>query len=134
MSMIITRRKVVVKQVPGTTRGREARLFLREIEKCVEMDRPRIVLDCSNLRHLDRPAARLLICCLEEAMKRNGDVKLAALPVGAELVLELVGLGTIFEAYGTVAEAESSFHELPKFTMQHEAMEMRSRQESESAA
>lgn len=134
MSMIITKRKVVVKQLPGTARGPEAKLFVRELEKCMETDRPRIVLDCSNLLHLDRSAARLLLHCLEEAMKRNGDVRLAALPIGSELVLDLTGLGRIFEAYSTVAEAESSFHEPPKFAVHHEATEMRSPQESESAA
>jgi len=134
MSMIFTKRKVVVVRVPETARGRAAQLFLREIEKCVDTGRPRIVLDCSNLRHFDRPAAQLLVRCLEEAMKRNGDVKLAALPVGAEAILELTGLGRLFEAYGTVIEAENSFHELPTFTAQPEVMEMRSPRESESAA
>jgi len=108
-------------------------MFLREIEKCVERDRPRIVLDCSNLHQLDKSAARLLLRCLEETMKRNGDVKLAALPMGAETILERTGLGRIFEAYSTVAEAESSFHGFPKVTAQNELVEMRSPQE-ESAA
>jgi anti-anti-sigma regulatory factor len=41
-------------------------------------DRAYIVLDCSKVGVMDRSAIYLLLCCLEEAMKRNGDVKLAA--------------------------------------------------------
>lgn len=133
MNMITAKRKVMVKRMPGVTRGKQEQMFLREIEKCVEKDRPRIVLDCSNLQQLDRSAARLLLRCLEETMKRNGDVKLAALPMGAETILERTGLGRIFEAYSTVAEAESSFHEFPKVAAPNELVEMRSPQE-ESAA
>ena len=35
-----------------------------------------MVLDCSNVRQLDRAGIQVLLRCLEEAMKRNGDVKL----------------------------------------------------------
>jgi hypothetical protein len=48
----------------------------------------------------------LLLCCLEEAMKRNGDVKLAAIPAGAEATVELIRLFEIFE---TSADAVKSF-------------------------
>lgn len=134
MNMILTKRKVMVKQVPGTAHAKERQKFLLEIHKCVAMDRPLIVLDCSNLCHLNSATACLLIQSLEEAMKRNGDVKLAALPAGAEAVLELTGLGRVFEVYGTVEEAKCSFHELPNFAVGREAMDMQSPQESESVA
>lgn len=134
MSMTIAKRKVTVKQVPGKTQGREERVFLQEIEDCMQMDRPRIVLDCSNLHQLDRPAGRLLIRCLEEAMKRNGDVKLAELPMGSKEVMELTGLNRIFETYRSVAEAENSFYEIPKTSTQPEMMAAPSPQESGSAA
>lgn len=134
MNMMMTRRNVVVKRVPEKLRGRQEQRFLCDIQKCVEVDRPRIVLDCSNLRQLDRSAARLLLRCLEEAMKRNGDVKLAALPDGAETVLEITGLSRIFETYSTVTEAENSFHQFPAGAVPEDVMTVRSQQESESAA
>ncbi|MGH9588621.1 MAG: STAS domain-containing protein [Acidobacteriaceae bacterium] len=134
MSVMIGKRKVMVKQVPAEARAEEERMFLREIQECVETNRPRIVLDCSNLRQLDKSSARLLLRCLEEAMKRNGDVKLASLPIGAGAVLEMTGMARIFEVYGTVEEAENSFYEFPKSFAQHEVATVQSAQGSESAA
>jgi len=50
-----------------------------------------------------------MLCCLEEAVKRNGDVKLAAVPAGARSTLKLTGIDRIFEIFDTNVEAASSF-------------------------
>jgi anti-anti-sigma factor len=134
VNMPIPRRNVMVKRVPEKLSSRQVQMFLREIEQCVNVDRPRIVLDCSNLRQLDRPALQLLVRCLEEAMKRNGDVKLAVLPTGAGAVLEATGLNRIFESYGTVAEAENSFHQFVPGAVPQELMAGPPQRESENAA
>jgi len=36
---------VTLKQLPEKLSGRQGRLFLTEIQKCADVDRPRIVLD-----------------------------------------------------------------------------------------
>src|SRR5579871_2507600 len=77
--MTLRPRAVAVKQLPETLESRRGRLFFRELESCMnDVDRPCIVLDCSSLRKMDLHAIHLLLCCLEGAMKRNGDVRLAA--------------------------------------------------------
>lgn len=111
--MTVPMRVVVVKQVPEKLNGRQGRSFLSEIQACVETDRPRIVLDCSKVRALDRHALHILLCCLEEAMKQNGDVKLAELPPGAHAFLEITGANRVFDTYATTAEAVETFHQLP---------------------
>ena len=77
------------------------------------MDNPYIVLDCSKVCQIAIPAIYLLLCCLEEAMKRNGDVKLASMPFETTALLELTGVARLFERYDTNAEAISSFRRLP---------------------
>lgn len=111
--MAIPMRVVTVKQVPEKLSGKQGRLFLSEIQICTEVDRPRIVLDCSNIRELDRHVLHILLCCLEEAMRHNGDVKLAELPSGANAFLEITGVNRVFDMYATTAEAVDSFHPLP---------------------
>lgn len=111
--MAIPMRVVTLKQLPEKLSGRQGRLFLSEIQKCADVDRPRIVLDCSNVRELDRHALHILLCCLEEAMKHNGDVKLAELPPGAQSFLEITGANRVFDIYSTTAEAVDSFHRPP---------------------
>ncbi len=75
--------EVVVKQVPETLNEKGGRLFFNELEGCINVERPSIVFDCSKVIQMDKAAIHLLLCCLEEAIKRNGDVKLAAIPAGA---------------------------------------------------
>jgi anti-anti-sigma factor len=108
--MTIRADTAVVKHLPATLSLKQQRLFFAEVENCFSIDRPCIVLDCSKVQQMDRSAIHLLLCCLEEAMKRNGDVKLAAIPDGARALLKVTGVDRLFEVFDTSAEAVSSFH------------------------
>jgi anti-sigma B factor antagonist len=101
-----------VKEFPELFNPTQGRLFLGEVQRYLHDDRPYIVLDCSKLGQIDRPAIQLLLCCLEEAIKRNGDVKLAAVPAAAKSVLKLTGVDRLFEIFDTSAEAVNSFRRL----------------------
>lgn len=111
--MTIRERVVTVKQLPEILDVKQEQIFLREIQNLMNVERPCVVLDCSNVRQMDRSGIHLLLCCLEEAMKRNGDVKLAGLPLGAEVILEQTGARRLFDIYATPAEAVDSFRRLP---------------------
>jgi anti-anti-sigma factor len=105
-------RTAVVKQLPEKMTARQARALCREIEASMTMSRPHVVLDCSRTRQLDRIAIHLMLCCLEEAMKRNGDVSLAAVPRGAEQLLEATGVTRLFSIFETTEQAVSGFHRM----------------------
>ena len=113
MNMTLRSFAVAVRQLPETLSASQGRLFLMELEDYLAFDRPSIVLDCSKMRQMDRPAIHLLLRCLEEAMMRNGDVRLAAVPEGAKEILELIGVSRLFEMFDTDAGAVSSFHQSP---------------------
>lgn len=104
--MTIRLHAVTVKQLPEQLSIKQGRVFFREVERSMNVDRPCIVLDCSHVRRLDGSVVHLLLCCLEEAIKRNGDVKLAAIPPGAEAIPEITRL---FEIFDTAADAVKSF-------------------------
>jgi len=103
---------IAVKQLPQTMTPLQEHLFLLDLESYLRADRPRIVIDCSALLRMDRAALQLLICCLEEAMKRNGDVKLAGLSDASIAVLRRLGVLDLFESYATATEAVSSFRRI----------------------
>jgi anti-sigma B factor antagonist len=111
-------RTVVVKQLPEKLSLEQGRVFLREIAHSLTADRPHVVLDFSDVRQLDSAGIHVLLHCLEEAMKRNGDVKLAAVPPAAAVVLELTKVDSLFETFGTAAEAVNSFHQFPRHAFQ----------------
>lgn len=100
---------VTVIQLPEKLNMKEGRLFFAELQTRLRIDRPCMVLDCANVREMDKRAIHMLLCCLEEAMKRNGDVKLAAVTPSIGEILELTGVDRLFEIYETQSEAVNSF-------------------------
>jgi anti-anti-sigma regulatory factor len=60
---------------------------------------------------MDKPVLHLLLSCLEEAMKRNGDARLAAVSPSAQVVLKMIGADRLFQIFASSAEAVNSFHQ-----------------------
>jgi anti-anti-sigma factor len=107
--MAVELRTVTVKQLPGTVNREQEWAFLEEMKMSLYVERPRIVLNCSRMRAFDSSSLQLLLCCLEEAMKRNGDVRLSSLTEPARAMLESVGIGRLFKIYDSDTEAAKSF-------------------------
>jgi len=100
---------VVVIQVPEQFIRRKTRDFVQELRGFIESNRPRIVLDCSQVRSIDSAGVQALLHCLEETLKRDGDLKLASLSAEAEVILELTRVARIFETFSTSDDAVRSF-------------------------
>jgi anti-sigma B factor antagonist len=115
---MISGRPVLVKQLPEKLSLLEGHNFFLEVEPCLKTDRPRVVFDCSRVRHLDSAGIQVLLQCLEEAMKRNGDVKLAAVPSAVTSVLELTKVDSLFEAFDNPSDAVDSFYHSPVHAFQ----------------
>ena len=81
--MDINSRPVVVKRMPERLNTRTAREFLRDVQPFITADRPQIVFDLSQVRQLDASGVEMLLRCMSEAQKRDGDLKLAALSAQA---------------------------------------------------
>ncbi|HEX6822627.1 MAG TPA: STAS domain-containing protein [Candidatus Sulfotelmatobacter sp.] len=109
---MLTSGPVVVMQVPEQFDAGEVRNFMEELGPLLESNRPRIVLDCSQVRSIDSAGVEALLQCLEETLKRDGDLKLAALSPESEVILELMRVARVFEAYPTSDEAVRSFNAL----------------------
>jgi len=127
-------RTAAVKQLPEKLTARQVRLFLSELKNCLAVDRPCIVLDCSKIQEMNATIMDLLLCCLEETLKRNGDAKLAAVPPELEAFLKHAGASRLFEIYGTVGEAVSSFRRLRTGSVSYSYATVGSHHISESVA
>ncbi len=127
-------RAVTVGQLPGTLSKEQKHIFLREMESFLHVDRPRVVLDCSEIRQLDKPVIQLLLSCLEEAMKRNGDIKLAAMSREMRESLKQMGVSHLFEIFDTVVDAVISFRKYRGTQISSSQLPGYSDQGSESAA
>lgn len=107
--MTLRTRDVSIRQLPEKLDVKRGRLFFRELESCINVERPCIVLDCSHVPQMDRRALHLLLCCLEGAIKRNGDVRLAAVTPVAMLDLQHAAIDRLFRIFPTVEDAVESF-------------------------
>jgi len=116
-------RPVIVKQLPEMLSVEQGRAFLREAEHSLTAARPQVVLDCSRVRQLDSAGIQVLLRCLEEAMKRNGDVKLASVPPAAAAILRMTRVDGLFEVFDNTSDAVDSFYQFPAFAFQHEALQ-----------
>jgi anti-sigma B factor antagonist len=107
---MIRERAVTVRHFPETFAGKQISDFFSEIKRCLDVDRPCLVLDCSQLSQLDKRIMLVLLDCLEEAMKRNGDVRLAGVSPQARAALKTTDADTLFSLFDTTADAIASFH------------------------
>lgn len=132
--MALRMRTVSVRQLPETLNAKQSRAFLRELEGYVSRQRPCVVLDCSRVRQMDRSAIHLLLSCLEEAMKRNGDVRLAAVPPHGRSMLERTGVDLLFSIFHTNQDAIDSFRQRAAYAYLHFGAPAGSHEVSENAA
>jgi len=107
--MAIKKRNVSVHQIPSIISSATQLALIRSLEMSVEHGHPRFVLDCSRLESVGSPEMHLLLCCLEQAMKNNGDVRLAALPTKAHAALRQAGISRLFEHFETTEHAVRSY-------------------------
>jgi anti-sigma B factor antagonist len=103
-------RSVEIRKMPERISGAQREEVYKDLETCINVDRPAVVLDCSMLRVLDRSAIHLLLCCLEEAMKRNGDIRLASLRPEAQRALQASEVDSLFQTFNEISEAVDSFY------------------------
>jgi anti-anti-sigma regulatory factor len=109
--MMIASPNLLVEQLSEISGAAQGKVFLREITSRMSSNRPRIVLDCSLVREANRFLIHLLLCCLEEAFKRNGDIALAAVPPTVKVMLLSAGAGRLFEIYETTNDAVKHFRQ-----------------------
>jgi len=110
---MLTSWPVIVMQVPEHLTLQEVHTFMQELGPLLQSNRPRVVLDCSQIQSMDSAGVEMLLHCLEEALKRDGDLKLAALSPESEVIMELMRVARIFETFETCDNAVRSFQAIP---------------------
>src|SRR5207302_9682391 len=104
-----TSRPVIVKRMPERLNLRSAKQFEREVQPFLTSDRPQVVFDLSQVRQLEAAGVDMLLRCMSQAMRRDGDVKLAALSPQAAAILELTRTDRMFEIFDNSTDAVRSF-------------------------
>ena len=113
MQITCSSRPVGVIQLPEVLNAESKQLLLRQLEACLETTRPLLVLDCSRAVQMDEPLVYMLLLCLEEAIKHNGDAWLAGVSPGGRTLLESTGVVRLFRIFDSKDDAMSTLHRAP---------------------
>jgi anti-sigma B factor antagonist len=106
-------RDVIVKRLPEQVTLNRASTLHQEVLPFLQGDRPSLVFDFSDVRQIDSAGIEMLLRCVEQAMKSNGDVKLAALTPQVEILLRMTRVDVLFEVFDRPEDAVESFDRLP---------------------
>jgi len=112
-------RPVVVKRMPEMMNLKQTRNFLKEVEPFLNADRPQLVFDMARVRHIDAGGIDVLLQCMREVIKHDGDLKLASVSPQAAVVLELTRTGRLFEIYDNSTQAVKSFSSFLPNALKH---------------
>jgi anti-sigma B factor antagonist len=112
-------RPVVVKRMPEKMNLKQARSFLKEVGPFLNSDRPQLVFDMSQVRHIDAGGIDVLLQCMRDVVKHDGDLKLASVSPQVAVVLELTRTGRLFEIYENSARAVKSFSSFLPNALKH---------------
>jgi anti-sigma B factor antagonist len=96
-------------KLPERLTGREARWFAAKLDHELIHDRPRIIVDFSEVKQMDSYALDTILACLVEISKRDGVIRLAGMSPEAAIVLELTRMDRIFEMFPAMTEAAPSY-------------------------
>jgi hypothetical protein len=112
-------RSVTVLRLPPVADLAGASALAADLRHALDRGRPLLVLDGSAIRQPEMRHTLLLLECLEIAMMRSGDARLAAMPEGLPFLCGLTARsrpgdapGRLFDVFDTVEEAILSYHGL----------------------
>ena len=104
-----TNSSVIVKKL-GSRLGRaEVWAFRQEMQRLLDVDQPKVVLDFGSVAHLDSAGIESLVYYLSAITRRDGEMKLACLSPQASVILDISRVGRLFEIFPTVEDAVESF-------------------------
>jgi anti-anti-sigma factor len=102
-------RAVTVKALPDRLDAVELPAFRRAMQSVIDSDQPQVVLDLSSVKYLDSAGIENILHCLSVVVRRDGELKLAALSPEAASLLSLTRVARFFEIFPSVDEAVHSF-------------------------
>jgi len=100
---------VVIKSLPERLDAADLAVFSQLMVPVLNSDSPHLVLDLSGVKYLGSAGIEFLLECLSTVVRRDGDMKLAALSPESAALLALTRVERFFEIFRTVEDAVQSF-------------------------
>ena len=102
-------REISVMKVRGRVDSETAPELDDALEKLLQQNRNKIVLDLQGVDYLSSAGLRAIVKAYQAAKKSGGDLRLASVPTPVEMILRTVGMMQMLQMYPTEQEAMASF-------------------------
>jgi anti-anti-sigma factor len=107
-----SKRTIIVVGLPERLTREHTGSFLIKIAALLNADRTRIVFDCSQVLEIDRAGTDMLLHCVEQIIRQDGELTLSAVPPKIVAILELTCINRLFDMFQNNAEAVESYKRL----------------------
>lgn len=95
----------------GFVNAHTVRLFESEIQKALDEERYRLVVNCSGLTYIASAGLGALMGVIEEVRHHGGDIRLADLNETVRNIFEILGFNHLYRIFPSEVEAILSFRE-----------------------
>ena len=89
------RRHLILLEFPEQLNAQHCRILWSTFAANLEVERPYLRLDLSRLKSIDNVGVDILLDCVNETLRRDGDVEITSISREAEVILEITGIDTI---------------------------------------
>jgi len=100
---------ILIITLDGRMDGEDPSQFKRSVHLWLKYN-SKLILDCSQLSYLDSSGLGALLSCLREAVKKGGDLRLAAVTSSVSMVFELTRTDKVFSTFESVPQAIASYN------------------------
>jgi anti-sigma B factor antagonist len=112
----VNTRSTIIVKLPADLSGKEVTILMRQLKPALKLDQPSVIVDMSQVRHINTKGLDLLLHCMRTIARRDGALKLAGISPQAATVLELTRMDRVFNMFPSVADAVASISiEVPQF-------------------
>ncbi len=102
---------VVLLYPKGFVNAHTVRLFETEIQKALDQERYRIVVNCAGLTYIASAGLGALMGVIEEIRHHGGDIRLTDLNETVRNIFEILGFNHLYRIFPSEMEAILSFRE-----------------------
>ncbi len=102
---------VVLLYPKGFVNAHTVRLFETEIQKALDQERYRIVVNCAGLTYIASAGLGALMGVIEEVRHHGGDIRMTDLNETVRNIFEILGFNHLYRIFPSEVEAILSFRE-----------------------
>ena len=98
----------------GFINAHTVRVFEAEIQKAIEQNRFKVVVNCAGLAYIASAGLGAIMGVIDEIRRQGGDLRLAGLNDTVRNIFEILGFNHLYQIFPSEVEAVLSFRDVER--------------------